>query len=188
LTVKENGKATVEVKHADLPIQLVMATSPLEASLVLASFGASEGLNAPVFQLDISVDPNAAPPAYDKPLRYGKRDEIHHIFRSDPQSPPKVISAFFVLAVLAGLPLLFAAWLILGANVSDLSTAMSAAPLAHAVFFGSLVAIEGIFYFYYVSWSLFATLPVLGAAGAAAFLSGTKALGEVQDRRLAGKR
>jgi oligosaccharyltransferase complex subunit delta (ribophorin II) len=69
-----------------------------------------------------------------------------------------------------------------------MSTALGAAPIAHSVFFGSIVALEGVFYMYYLSWNLFATLPVLGAVGAVAFLSGTKALGEVQDRRVAGQR
>jgi oligosaccharyltransferase complex subunit delta (ribophorin II) len=56
------------------------------------------------------------------------------------------------------------------------------------VFFGSLVALEGVFYLYYVSWNLFQILPVIGVVGAATFLSGAKALGEVQSRRLAGER
>jgi oligosaccharyltransferase complex subunit delta (ribophorin II) len=50
------------------------------------------------------------------------------------------------------------------------------------------VALEGVFYLYYVSWNLFQVLPVIGVVGAATFLSGTKALGEVQSRRLAGER
>jgi oligosaccharyltransferase complex subunit delta (ribophorin II) len=47
---------------------------------------------------------------------------------------------------------------------------------------------EGVFFLYYSSWNLFATLPAAGIVGIVAFLSGTKALGEVQRRRLAGKR
>lgn len=43
---------------------------------------------------------------YEKPLRYGKREEIHHIFKDDPQSPPKVISLVFTLAVVAMVPAL----------------------------------------------------------------------------------
>ena len=37
------------------------------------------------------------------------REEIHHIFRADPKSGPKIISLFFVLAVLATLPVLLGA-------------------------------------------------------------------------------
>jgi oligosaccharyltransferase complex subunit delta (ribophorin II) len=47
---------------------------------------------------------------------------------------------------------------------------------------------EGVFFLYYTRWNLFQALPAIGAVSVAAFLSGTKALGEVQRRRLAGER
>ena len=47
---------------------------------------------------------------------------------------------------------------------------------------------EGIFFLYYYNWTLFQTLPVAGAVGLVTFLSGSKALSEVQSRRLAGER
>ena len=65
---------------------------------------------------------------------------------------------------------------------------MQDAPLAHATFYGSILCIEGIFFMYYTSWNLFKTLPILLAVGTIAFLSGSRALTEVQDRRLAGLR
>ncbi len=74
---------------------------------MLASFGAaSPGLNTPVFSVQIEADANAPRPAYEKPLRYGKQPEIHHVFRPDPKSPPKIISLVFGLAVVATLPAL----------------------------------------------------------------------------------
>lgn len=79
-------------------------------------------------------------------------------------------------------------WLAIGANVSHLQRALRDAPVAHGVFFGSLVALEGVFYLYYVSWTLFEVLPIATIISAATFLSGAKALGEVQSRRLAGER
>ncbi|KAI1756784.1 Oligosaccharyltransferase subunit Ribophorin II-domain-containing protein [Xylaria castorea] len=188
MTVKENGKAVVDIKFADLPLQLATSTAPLKASVVLASFGSSQGLKKPVFSVSVDTDPNATPLIYEKPLRYGKREAIHHTFRDDPKNPPKIISAFFALAVLATVPALFVGWLALGANVSHIQRALRDAPIAHGVFFGSLVALEGVFYLYYVSWNLFQVLPVIGVFGAATFLSGAKALGEVQGRRLAGER
>ncbi|OTA92537.1 hypothetical protein M434DRAFT_396406 [Hypoxylon sp. CO27-5] len=188
MTVKENGRATVEIKHADLPVQLAIATSPLKASIVIASFGPSEGFKKDVFDVEIKRDPAAPPVAYEKPLRYGKQKEIHHIFHSDPKSPLKIISITFVLAVIVTVPILFLSWIVLGANLSHLPKALGAAPVAHGVFFGSIVAMEGVFYMYYISWNLFQTLPVIGIVGTAAFLSGAKALGEVQSRRLAGER
>jgi oligosaccharyltransferase complex subunit delta (ribophorin II) len=79
-------------------------------------------------------------------------------------------------------------WIFLGANLNHLSKAIGAAPLSHATFFGSIVAMEFVFFMYYTSWNLFQTLPVIGAVAVVTLLSGTKALGEVQRRRLAGER
>ncbi|KAI1656963.1 Oligosaccharyltransferase subunit Ribophorin II-domain-containing protein [Daldinia decipiens] len=188
LTVKDNGKATVEIKHSDLPLQLAIATAPLKASLVLASFGSSAGLVKDVFDVDVVRDPAAKPLVYEKPLRYGKRDEIHHIFRDDPKSPPKLISIVFVFAVLATVPLLLASWGIVGGNLSHLPTALSAAPVAHSTFLGSIAAMELVFFLYYSTWNLFQTLPFIGLVSVSIFFSGSKALGEVRRRRLAGER
>ncbi|KAL2130423.1 hypothetical protein VTI74DRAFT_6395 [Chaetomium olivicolor] len=188
LTVKENGKAAAQISHKDLPIQFLVASKPLKASVILASFGSAEGLSTPAFEVKIETDPNVPPPAYEKPLRYGKKEEIHHIFRPDPKSPPKAISLLFVLAVITTLPALFLGWVSLGGNLSHLSKAIGAAPLSHATFFGSIVAMEFVFFMYYTSWNLFQTLPVILAVAAVTVLSGTKALGEVQSRRLAGER
>jgi oligosaccharyltransferase complex subunit delta (ribophorin II) len=188
LTVKESGKATVQISQKELPVQLRIATKPLKASVVLASFGTSQGFDAPVFEVKVEQDANAPAPAYEKPLRYGKQPEIHHIFRPDAKSPPKVVSLVFGLAVAATLPALLISWATLGGNLNHLSKAIGVAPLSHATFFGSIVAMEFVFFMYYTSWNLFQVLPVMGVVGAVAVLSGTKALGEVQSRRLAGER
>lgn len=47
---------------------------------------------------------------------------------------------------------------------------------------------EYVFFLYYSTWNLFTVLPVIGVVGTVTFLSGSKALGEVQSRRLAGER
>lgn len=41
---------------------------------------------------------------------------------------------------------------------------------------------------YYTSWNLFQTLPPAFLVGAVAYISGSRALSEVQERRLAGLR
>jgi oligosaccharyltransferase complex subunit delta (ribophorin II) len=56
------------------------------------------------------------------------------------------------------------------------------------MFLGSLISFEGIFFLYYTSWNLFQTLPAVAVVGVVAFVSGSRALGEVQGRRLAGLR
>jgi len=188
LTVKETGRAVAQISQKDLPVQFLLSTQPLKASIVVGSFGSSQGLDVHVFEVRVVADPAVAAPTYEAPLRYGKKEEIHHIFRADPQSPPKAISLVFVLAVLATVPALFLGWIALGANANHLSKALSAAPLSHGSFFGSIVAMELVFYKYYTSWNLFQTLPVIGIVGVVTILSGRKALGEVQSRRLAGER
>jgi oligosaccharyltransferase complex subunit delta (ribophorin II) len=72
--------------------------------------------------------------------------------------------------------------------MNHVSVALKSAPLAHILFVSSLIGMEGIFFMYYTSWNLFQTLPPAIAVSAIAFLSGSRALSEVQDRRLAGLR
>ncbi|KAM4058774.1 oligosaccharyltransferase subunit ribophorin II domain-containing protein [Hirsutella rhossiliensis] len=188
LTVKESGKGTVRITQKDLPVQLLRSKSPLEASLILGSTGSTAGSVTRVFDISLKLDPNGPAPSYEAPFPYGPLPEIHHVFRDDPKNPPKIVSLVFSLAVVATVPILFVGWLLLGANVSHAQKALGSAPISHAVFFGSLVAMECVFFMYYSSWNLFQTLPAIGIVGAAAFLSGTKALGEVQRRREAGER
>ncbi|KAG8411461.1 hypothetical protein J3458_015518 [Metarhizium acridum] len=174
--------------HKDLPAQLLTAAAPLEASLVLGSMGPTKGSVTPVFDIAVKLDPGHPTPSPDAPLRYGKLAEIHHIFRADPKNPPKIVSLVFSLAVLATVPALFIGWIGLGGNLGHASKAIGNAPLSHALFFGSIIAMEGVFFLYYSAWNLFQTLPAMGVVAVVAFFSGTKALGEVQARRLAGER
>ncbi|KAI4126324.1 MAG: hypothetical protein LQ338_003801 [Usnochroma carphineum] len=106
LSVKESGKGKLELSHKDLPTQFLASSNTLSASLIIASFGTSTPYRSPAFDLKIEFDPSAPPPAAEKPLRYGKLPEIHHIFKPDPKSPPKIITLFFTAAVIATLPAL----------------------------------------------------------------------------------
>ncbi|KAJ2904075.1 oligosaccharyltransferase subunit ribophorin II [Zalerion maritima] len=188
LDIKEDGKAKVDVSQKGLPVQLLASSKALKASLVVGSFGSAAPLDVFAFEIQIKSDPNSPIQTYEKPLRYGKMPEIHHIFRGDPTSPPIVVSLVFALAVAATLPGLFIAWIANGANLSHLPKAMAAAPVSHALFFGSIAAMEGVFFLYYSTWNLFQMLPAAGVLGGVAFLSGLKALGELQSRRLSGQR
>ena len=164
------------------------SSQSLKASIVLASFGSSTPFNQHAFDLSIQTDPNAPVAIPSPPERYTSKPEIHHIFRADPQSAPRIVSLVFTLAVLAALPALFGGWIFLGGNADHLSKAFGASPVAHGLFLGSLVAMEGVFFMYFVSWNLFQTLPVAAVVGVVAFISGSRALSEVQGRRLAGER
>lgn len=79
-------------------------------------------------------------------------------------------------------------WLYFEVNLNHLSVALKAAPLPHVVFVASVFALEGIFFMYYINWTLFQMLPATLAVGVVAFVSGSRALSEVQGRRLAGLR
>ncbi|KAG5926216.1 hypothetical protein E4U53_003118 [Claviceps sorghi] len=188
LTVKASGKAVVQFSQKDLPMQLLTSRLPLEARLILGSMGSATGLTSPIFGIELTPDPVHPVRAPAAPLRYGKLPEIHHIFRPDPKNPPKAVSLVFALAVLATVPALFVGWIALGGNICHAKQAMSTAPISHGLFFGSVVAMEGVFFLYYSAWNLFQTLPAMGLVAAVAVLSGAKALGEVQGRRRAGER
>lgn len=188
LSVKESGKAKVDLTQKDLPIQFRKSQAKVTASLVIASFGPSAGYNSEAFTLNFVSDQGVPGSASEKTTRYGKLPEIHHIFRADPKSPNILISTIFTLGAIAALPILLGAWLLLGANVNHLSKAISDAPIAHALFIGSIVSLEGILFMYYSSWNLFQTLPALFVVGMITFVSGSRALTEVQERRLAGLR
>ena len=99
-----------------------------------------------------------------------------------------IISLVFTLAVLAAVPALAGAWLFLGGNLDHVGKAFGANPLAHGLFLGSIIVMEGVFFMYYTSWNLFQTLPAAAVVGAVAYVSGSRALTEVQERRLAGER
>lgn len=188
LTVRDTGRGKVDITQKDIPIQLLTSASSLKASVVLASFGATTPLMTHAFDLSIAHDqatPLQAPPA---PLRYGKLPEINHIFRDDPKSPNVLITLIFAAAVLITLPVFIIVYSEIGVNLSHVQDAFSTAPVAHGLFFGSILALEGVFLMYYIRWNLFQTLPVALGVGVLAFLSGSRALSEVQARRLAGKR
>lgn len=75
-----------------------------------------------------------------------------------------------------------------GANFSQLPKALGAAPLSHVTFFGSIVGIEAVYFLYHRGMSLGHILVPITILSTTTLLSGMKALGEVQSRRLAGER
>jgi oligosaccharyltransferase complex subunit delta (ribophorin II) len=163
----------------------LLSSKTLHASIVLGGFGSSKPSNTEVLTFQVNSDKQ---PTISDVLRYGKFPEIHHIFRDDARSPPKILTLVFTLAVVAALPVLLGSWLFLGANLSQLPKAFASAPISHTLFFGSIVAMEGLFYLYYTSWNLGQLLPAAGVVGLVTFLSASGALTEVQERRLKGER
>ncbi|RGP55024.1 hypothetical protein FSPOR_11997 [Fusarium sporotrichioides] len=188
LDIKSSGKAVAAISHKDLAVPMLLSDEPLKVNLVLGSFGSSNPLISPVFNIEIYHVPNTPLPPFERPMRYGPRAEIHHIFKVGETSPPMIISVVFVTAIVCTFPMLLVAWNKLGANLDHLPKAVQAAPISHALFVGSIIAIEGSFFLYYVKWNLFQLLPVFMGLSVVTFLSGVKALSEVQGRRFAGER
>lgn len=91
----------------DIPVQFLISSKPVHATVVIASFGSAQGLTAPVFNLEFTLDPNNPTPASPSPVRYGKKPEIHHIFRIADKSPNKAFSVIFMAAALAAVPAMF---------------------------------------------------------------------------------
>ncbi|KAI7699274.1 hypothetical protein KC322_g8849, partial [Hortaea werneckii] len=160
----------------------------LKASLIIASFGTSHPYSKNLFDLTVVADAFAPPTVPSPAERYGKKEEIHHIFKDGPQSPNFLLVGVFTIAVCVTLPILFGVWAALGGNVSHLGTAFGKAPLAHGLFLGSILAMEGVFFLYYTVWNLFQMLPAAAVVGVVGYVSGSRALTEVQERRLAGQR
>lgn len=79
-------------------------------------------------------------------------------------------------------------WLSLGANLNHMQQAFGTSPIPHTLYIGSILALEGILFMYYTSWNLFQMLPAAAGVGLITFLSGSRALREVQERRFAGFR
>jgi hypothetical protein len=87
-------------------MQFLKSSQPIDASLVIGSFGQTKGYNDKAFSLSIARDPSVPIASREKPLRYGKLPEIHHIFKPDPKSPNILITLIFTGAVLATVPML----------------------------------------------------------------------------------
>ncbi len=97
--------------------------------MVIGSFGpAPVGYNSEAFSLAVDRGDGLDVVGDNKPLRYGKLPEIHHIFRADPKSPPLIISVAFVFAVLSSVPPLLVAVSLLLSLSRTILTATVALP------------------------------------------------------------
>lgn len=93
----------------DLPAQFFASSKPLHATVVIGSFGSSQGLVADAFDIDVKQDTLTPPPSIPESLRYGKKPQIHHIFKEDTKYAPTFLALIFMVAVGATLPIFLAA-------------------------------------------------------------------------------
>lgn len=87
----------------DIPTQFFLSPEPLHATVVLGSFGSAQGLISDAFDIEIKADPSSSPAA-STPVRYGKRPQIHHIFREPTKYGYKIVSVAVSLVIAATLP------------------------------------------------------------------------------------
>jgi oligosaccharyltransferase complex subunit delta (ribophorin II) len=88
-------------------VQFLTAANPIDAEMVIGSFGASDPYQKLAFQLSVNAGAKKSSKSSDIE-RYGKLPEIHHIFKPDPQSPPAIITLIFLLATVITIPVLVA--------------------------------------------------------------------------------
>lgn len=114
------------------------------------------------------------------PKRFGKRDEIHHIFRSDPKNLPGFISSNFVFLVILALIVLLLAWNYFDAvNVNNLGKFN---PMV-SLFLASIFAFEYYFFDYYCGTSIFTSLKRFTITGIFALYFGSKTLNDMYKLR-----
>lgn len=121
----------------------------------------------------IPSDKLKADKSIDLPTRFGVKDEIHHIFRSDPKSLPVFISSQFVFLLIICLGVLLLAWSYFDAvNVNNIG---KFSPVVY-LFITTIFAFEYLFFDYYLGTSIFASLERFAITGIFAIYFGSKVL------------
>lgn len=88
-------------------MQFLTTSSPVDAEIVIGSFGSSDPYQKLAFQLSVNAEGKKSSKSGDIE-RYGKLPEIHHIFKQDAQSPAVIITLVFLVATLLTIPVLTA--------------------------------------------------------------------------------
>ncbi|ORZ03941.1 Dolichyl-diphosphooligosaccharide--protein glycosyltransferase subunit Swp1 [Syncephalastrum racemosum] len=119
------------------------------------------------------------------------RPEIQHIFRDPDAMPSTWFSQAFTLITLSPWLVLLVGWLGIGVTPAKVVSELMAGPSLRMVsiiaFLASLGAIEYVFYLYWTRLNLFQTLPYLAGLVAITFITGQRALTQVQAKRLSSQ-
>ncbi|KAI9509040.1 oligosaccharyl transferase delta subunit [Russula earlei] len=170
-----SGKAKFELNMAKPPSSLPPSgAAPLHVTLLLGSFVHSP---ATIDLFDLHVPPSAPPPVHSEEAFYHPRPELSHTFRSEPNPPPRLISAFFALLVLGPWAVLFVLW---GAIRPGVPHLFSPSVLS---FLLSLGVIEGLLFWYWIELRLGQILLYGAGAATLALLTGKQALAGIAERR-----
>jgi len=153
----KSGKYTVDLIVGDAVIQNPISWTVAEVQLSLGEAPSSK-----------------ATPS----VQYKKKPEIKHLFREPEKRPPVVVSTAFTVLCLVPLGALLVAWMFLGINVSNMPFSISA--LGFHVGLGGIFAL---YYWYWVSLTMFTTLRYLAILGLPTFLFGNRLLASIAAKR-----
>lgn len=174
-----------KVYEADIPVakisKLLLSQENI-AITVITGDSQDSSLNAILKAGTLNPSPKLrAQKSVDFPVRFGLKNEIHHIFRQDPKNLPGFISTNFVFLLLLALLVLF-----LALNYFDAANIVNSGKFNPVVFIflGSILAFEYYFFDYYCGASIFKSLKRFSITGIFALYFGSKALKDMYKLRL----
>lgn len=116
----------------------------------------------------------------EKPVRFGKLNEIHHIFRQPPKSLPSFISTQFVFLIIILFIVLLLSWNYFeAANINNIG---KFSPLS-LLFIVTLFIFEYLFFDYYLGTSIFTSLYRFSLTGVFSIYFGSKLLKDMYKLR-----
>jgi len=176
--VASSGKAKFELNMARPPPSLppTSANSPLKVSLIVGSFVHSPA-TYDLFQLNVPASHPVTP--HPDEHSFHPLPPIHHTFRPEQKVPPMFISAIASILVISPWVVLLGIWSNIRPKVPHL---FSAKILPFTV---TLVAFEGLLFWYWVDLKLGQVLLYGGILSLAAVLTGKTALVKIGEHRTA---
>ncbi|KAL1925538.1 uncharacterized protein VTP21DRAFT_421 [Calcarisporiella thermophila] len=178
LQVRESGRARLELPTGDA----IDSPGAYNVELVLGTFDAPLPL---IYKIGTVVLPGSSKSERSTRTVYGVKPEITHTFRQPEKTAPEWVNKAFVLIVLSPWLLLIIGWVAIGITPSYLSPLFSStSTLIYSVaFFATLLSIEYLLYLYWVRLNIFQAIAGLSVLGLGAFVTGQRALTEIQVRR-----
>jgi len=178
LRVSSSGKVKYELNMARPPTSLppTTADSSLKVSLIIGSFVHSP-LKHHLFDLNVPASQPVVP--HPEEHAFHPLPVIHHTFRPEQRLPPIFISALFSTLVASPWLVLLGLWTNIDPKVPHMLS-VNILP-----FTATLVALEGLMFWYWVDLKLGQVLLYGSALGVVAMLTGKKALVTIGEHRKA---
>ncbi|KAF8631331.1 hypothetical protein AX15_002450 [Amanita polypyramis BW_CC] len=179
IRVTNSGKAKFELNMAKPPSSLPpTSTEPLQVTLIIGTPKYSP-ISANLF--DLHVPPSQPAPAHPDEATFHPLPEIQHVFHPEQKLPPRFISAFFALLVLAPWAILLGLWIKYAPAPKRLFS-------PHILpFIATLGAFEALLFWYWVALKLGDVLFYSAILGLVTFFTGKHALANIASQRLAHK-